>query len=279
MAINKLTTMKVAALVKAGVKARTADGGGLYLDVRAQDQAAWVLRYMHNGKSREMGIGSVRDVTLAMARELAASRRRERAAGDDPLDLKAAKKSEAEEAKQRAAAEAEKARITFRFAAEARMDAKLNELSNRKHQQQWRQTLSAYAYPHFGDKPVADITRQDVLEALLPIWVCKAETASRVRQRIEAVLDYAEAREWRVGANPADLRRLREALPSHRKIKKVRHHPALPWQMAGEFYQALARIDGMGALALRFAVLTASRSGPVRFATWSEIDMDADVTP
>ena len=119
MAINKLNTMKVTSLVRAGVKARTADGGGLYLDVRAPDQAFWVLRYMIHGKSREMGLGSVRDVRLATARELAAQRRSELATGADPLALKAAKKREAEEAERLAAAEAEKTRITFRVAAEA----------------------------------------------------------------------------------------------------------------------------------------------------------------
>jgi integrase len=278
MPMNKLNHLAVASLIKAGKKARTGDGGGLWLDVRAANRAAWVFRYRLRGVSHEAGLGSCSDVSLAAARDTAASYRALTAKGIDPLahnaEVACARLAAEEAARVAAAAET----ITFAFAAEQRMAAMEPQLSNSKHRKQWRSTLSTYANPVFGAKPVADVDVEDVLRALKPIWLAKPETASRVRQRIEVVLDYAASRRWRSGANPATLRgNLSHLLPPLSKIRTVRHHPALPWEQLPALMEALKGVDGIGALALRFAIATAARSGEVRGATWSELDTDAAI--
>lgn len=272
MTTNKLTAVAVTNLLKHGIKARTGDGGGLWLDVRDKGRGAWVFRYTLRSKSHEVGLGSSRDISLADARAIAATYRTQVAKGIDPLEQRSAEAA-AREAEERAAAAAALAKkITFKVAAEARIEAKEAEYRNAKHRQQWRSTLETYVYPVFGDKPISDISRDDVLHALQPIWLTKSETASRVRQRIEVVLDYAASRNWRTGANPAVWRgNLSHLLPSKRKTSKVRHHPALPWDQIPDLMDALKGSAGMGALALRFAILTAARSGEVRGATWGEV--------
>jgi len=280
MKTNKLTAVAVTNLLKYGIKARTGDGGGLWLDVRDKGRSAWVFRYTLRSKSHEVGLGSSRDISLADARAIAATYRTQVAKGVDPLEQRSAEVA-AREAQERAAAAAALAeKITFKVAAEARIEAKEAEYRNAKHRQQWRSTLEAYAYTVFGDKPISDISRDDVLRALQPIWLTKAETASRVRQRIEVVLDYAASRNWRSGANPAVWRgNLAHLLPSKKKTSSVRHHPALPWDQMPGFMEALKASDGMGALALRFAILTASRSGEVRGASWHEVSGDEWTIP
>ena len=149
---------------------------------------------------------------------------------------------------------------------------------NAKHRQQWRNTLDTYADPILGKLPVAQVEVGDVMRVLEPLWREKTETASRLRGRIESVLDYATARGWRSGENPARWRgHLDNLLPARSKVAKVEHHAALPWREIGAFMAALAEEEGVSALALRFAILTAARTGEVIGARWSEIDMQAAV--
>ena len=276
MWLNKLTHLRAANLVKAGKPARTGDGGGLWLDVRSSGRAAWVFRYSYQGKAHEVGLGSCRDITLVDARDKASSLRKLLADGVDPLT------HQASEAQARLAAEQKRKltegrdKNTFKRAAEDRITAKEAEYRNAKHRQQWRNSLAKYVYPVFGETPVEEVSREDVLRALQPIWLSKPETASRVRQRIEVVLDYAASRGWRSGSNPAIWRgSLSHLLPSMRKTRRTRHHPALPWDQLPRFVSSLKEVQGMGALALHFAILTVARSGEVRMATWGEIDLDA----
>jgi integrase len=194
--------------------------------------------------------------------------------GLDPL-------AEKQAATARAAAEAQnqKARmVTFRAVAETYMGANEAGWKNPKHRRQWSATLQSYVYPHMGSLPVAEIDTPHVLAALEPIWRSKPETASRVRGRIEVILDYARARKWRDGENPARWRgHLAQLLPARVKVAAVEHHAALPWREIGAFMVRLAEVDGMGALALRYAILTAARTGEVIGATWGEVDIRAGV--
>lgn len=276
MPTHKLTHLKANTLVKAGRKGRTGDGGGLWLDVRGEGRAAWVFRYSLQGKAREVGLGSHTSVSLVEARDAAAGCRALLVKGIDPLTQRAVEDAarKAAQAAQQAADDA--GRITFKVAAESRITAKAAEYRNAKHRQQWTNTLATYAFPELGSLPVDAVTRDDVMRVLEPIWLTKPETARRVRQRIEVVMDYATARDWRSGANPALWRGgLSHRLPATNKARGVRHHPALPWQRLPDMMSALTAAPGMGALALRFAILTAARSGEVRGARWGEIDLEA----
>jgi len=164
--------------------------------------------------------------------------------------------------------------ITFQEAAEQCIASKKPEWKNAKHAQQWSNTLNAYAYPVFGTLSVSDLDTDLVLKAIEPIWVSKAETASRVRQRIETVWDWARARKYVEGENPARLRgHLDKLLAKTAKIKKVKHHPAVPYQNINTFISSLRKRSGSSALALEFMILTASRTGEVIGAKWSEINL------
>jgi integrase len=266
-------------LTAAGVRTlgpgRYGDGDGLYLFVRRPDAAFWVFRYVLRGHMREMGLGRARGlnaVPLSQAREAAAPLRRLVRNGLDPLDQR-----EATAAAALAAAQAERARaITFRRVTEFYLDAHEAGWRNVKHRQQWENTLKAYAYAHMGDLPVGAVGTEHVLAALEPIWRAKPETASRVRGRIESVLDYAKTREWRVGENPARWKgHLDHLLPARSKVAKVEHHAALPWQELGAFIALLRQQVGVAARALEFAILTAARTGEVIGAAWQEIDLQA----
>jgi integrase len=245
---------------------RYGDGDGLWLQVRSAENRSWLYRYMMDGRARQMGLGHVDLVTLAEAREATLKARRLVQQGIDPLDAKAA---------QKAARRAQKAAgITFRQVVKFYLDAHQAAWKNLKHRAQWSATLETYALPYFGDLPVGDIETGHVLGALEPIWREKPETASRVRGRIEAILDYAKARDWRHGENPARWKgHLSVTLPARAKVAVVEHHPALPWQQVGAFLVALDGQAGMAAQCLRFAILTAARSGEARGARWSEIDL------
>ena len=263
-----------AAKVRTAKPGRYGDGGGLYLLVRAPEGRFWVFRYtMPGAKMREVGLGRAGSgagaVALAEARERAADLQRSVKAGVDPLA-----KREADAAS--AAAEAAAAAIrgkTFRDVAELFLASHEAGWRNPKHRQQWRNTLEAYAHPHMGAVPVADVGTAHVMAALEPIWTAKPETASRVRGRIEAVLDYAAAREWRRGENPARWRgHLAKLLLSLGRVAKVRHHAALPWAEVPHFMRLLRQREGTAARALELAVLTAARTGEVLGMRWSEID-------
>ena len=240
---------------------RHTDGRGLMLYVKPSGTRSWVLRYQMNGRRRDLGLGAWPEVTLAMARERAIDARRQVAEGTDPL------------------AEKHKiAALSFEKAASALIESKRSGWRNEKHAAQWPSTLKTYAHPKIGRMDVRDVGTQDVLATLRPIWSEKPETASRVRQRIEAVLDYASAMGARSGDNPARWRgHLDHLLPKPTKVRAVQHHPAMPWRDVPEFLTALSNRDGMAARALAVVVHTAARSGEVRGMRWSEIDLDERV--
>ncbi|MBR0660222.1 tyrosine-type recombinase/integrase [Neoroseomonas oryzicola] len=275
---DRLTATRVKSLLDKGQVGRHPDGNRLYLVVTGKGRGWWMLRYMaetrsKSGKplSREMGLGaadpdSVDGYTLAEARDRADQARRLLRDGIDPLAQRkadeAAKKREAE------------MRRTFREAAEACIAAKAPEWGNEKHAAQWTATLTTYAYPTLGDLPVSAIAMEQVKDVLAPIWTKKAETARRVRGRIEAVLDYATVHGWREGPNPARWKgNLALALAKKSKVAKVEHHAALPWKEVGAFLTTLQGQSGTAARALEFLILTAARTGEVIGARWSEIDL------
>lgn len=246
-----------------------ADGGNLYLFVRGSSRT-WVFRYVSlDGKRRNMGLGSIESTSLSRARELAKANRTKVRDKQSPVDPISQAKS------QRAARKATEQRsITFKACAEAVMKSKGREWRNPKHGQQWKNTLVTYVYPILGNLPVEMIDTPLIIKCLEPIWTEKTETASRVRGRIETVLDWATVGGYRQGENPARWRgHLDHILPSNKKISRVVHHPALPFTQISEFIAELSKREGNGARALEFLILTAARSGEVRGARWSEIDL------
>lgn len=249
-----------------------ADGNGLYLRVQTSGAKSWIFRFQLKGKRREMGIGTLEDRASVEARAEAARLGVLVRAGIDPIERRKQQEAEAT-----AAARDNEARaVTFADAANEYISAHKAGWKNAKHAAQWQTTLATYAAPHIGAKPVADVTTEDVLRILKPIWTTKTETASRLRSRIELVLSYAKAMKWREGENPALWRgHLDALLAPAAKVKKVRHHPALPYGQAAAFMAALRQMPGSGARALEFAILTATRSGEARLAQWGEIDLDA----
>lgn len=269
-----LTARGVAATTKLGY---TADGAvaGLNLQVTQGTNGlvrSWVFRYTSpiTQKRREMGMGSADVVSLTAAREKARSFRAHVIEGIDPKEERDAKQA------QRKAEYAN--RLTFEKAATQCIAAKMHEWKNDKHKGQWTATLATYAFPVIGSKAVSEITMEDVLKVLEPIWITKTETATRVRQRIETVMDWAKARKLYTGDNPASLKGgLGQLLPKASKITKVEHHPALPYAKAHDFVQALRTKRGVSPKALEFLLLTAARSGEVLGAKWSEFDIDAAV--
>ena len=245
---------------------------GLYLQVAGSGTKSWLFRYKSpvTAKQREMGLGSLNLVSLAAARDIAVECRRQVLSGLDPLE---------ERARNKRARHLEQARsITFQQAAELCIASKTPEWKNAKHTQQWTNTLTTYAYPVFGTLSVSDLDTDLVLKAIEPIWLSKAETASRVRQRIETVWDWARARKYVEGENPARLRgHLDKILAKTAKVKRVKHHAAVPYKQIATFITKLRGRKGSSALAMEFMILTAARTGEVRGARWQEIDFTAKV--
>jgi integrase len=227
---------------------------------------AWILRVVIGGKRRDMGLGAFPSVSLADARAKAREARELIRKGSDPI----AKQQEAQAALRAAVA----ATMTLRECGDAYITAHGAGWRNAKHGQQWRNTLKEYVYPFAGDLDVRRVALPHVMSILEPIWREKPETASRVRGRLESVLDWATARGYRAGENPARWRgHLDKLLPARSKVARPTHHAALPVHELGPFMQRLRRVEGMGARALEFAILTAARSGEARGALWSEIDL------
>jgi integrase len=248
---------------------RHAVGGvdGLYLNITKTGARSWILRVIVGLKRRHIGLGSFPEVSLAQARELALDMRRTISAGVDPV---------IERQEQREAlAVATKQRTTFEQAFKRFFEEKVEgELRNAKHRKQWQSTLKTYAYHVLGEKAVADIVVEDVLEVLRPIWATKNETASRVRQRIEAVLDWSKAMGLREGENPARWKgNLQQLLPSPNKVQKENRYPAVALDDFATWFRLLRARDGIAARALEFLTLTAARSGEVRGARWGEVDL------
>ena len=229
---------------------------------------SWVFRYRNGGRLREMGLGSTHTLSLAEARDAALSCRKQRLIGIDPIEARHGARA----ADRLAAARA----MTFQQCAEAYMKAHRAAWRNEKHAWQWGQTLSGHVYPVIGALPVAAIDTGHVTRILEPIWSTKAETAARVRGRIEAILDYAKVHGWRTGENPGRWKgHLENVLPARGKVSKVEHHAALPWAEIGAFMAELRDEDGVSARALEFTILTAARTGEVIGAMWPEIEMKA----
>lgn len=242
---------------------------GLALQVLPSGGRTWILRMTIGDKRRDMGLGGYPDVTLSQAREAARKARAKVKEGIDPIDEAKANVSQLK-ASQAAA-------LTFEQCTTAYIKALEDSWDNPKSKQQWTNSLTTYAHPVMGSLLVRDVGLPHVLAALEPIWSTKTETASRVRSRIEAVLDWATVRGYRSeGLNPARWKgHLNKLLPAPGKVGKSENYAALPFTQVGEFMANLRKAEGLGATVLEFAVLTAARSGEARGATWSEIDMDA----
>jgi integrase len=250
-----------------------ADGNGLYLCVKPSGSKSWIFRYQLNGRRREMGLGCLDYLEPVRARAEAASLKSKLSAGVDPLDERAALEEAAAIQRKSEQARQKKEAATFEAVAAQYIDNHRPSWQNVKHAQQWENTLRTYAYPIVGHMPVGEITTEHVVAILKPIWSTKSETASRVRMRIEAVLTAAKLLGLRSGDNPAIFKGGLEAiLPPISKVRKVRHHPALPFEDAPQFMSQLRNRTSISAKALEFCILTAARSGEVRHATWEQID-------
>jgi integrase len=246
------------------------DGDGLYLQVRGERWRSWIFRYTLNGRTRYAGLGSARKITLSDARRKAREHARSVGNSVDPLEAKCGEKQ--------ALALDEARRVTFREAADRYVGAHRDTWRSDKHRRQWDATLGTYVFPVFGKLPVHTIDTGLVLKVLEPIWSAKPETANRVRGRIETVLDWAKARGYREGENPARWRgHLANLLPKKTRVRGVKHHPALPYNEIGSFMTDLRRRGGTAASALEFTILTAGRTGEVLGARWDEIDLDQRV--
>jgi integrase len=268
-ATNRLTALTVRKALEPGLYA---DGGGLYLQVSRSHTKAWVFRFMRAGRARKMGLGPVsvrpddKRITLADARQKAAEARSLLLDGIDPIT--------AREQRRAAAALTEAKAIKFKVAAEQYIDDNAAGWRNEKHGGQWRSTLARYAYPVIGDLPVGDIDTGLVLKILRPIWNEKTETASRVRGRVEAILDWANTQGYRNGENPARWRgHLENVLPAKSKVSNVEHHRALPYPELPGFMVELRARDGISARALEFTILTVARTNETIGAVPAEFDL------
>lgn len=263
---KELSALAVSRLTQEG---HHAVGGvaGLYLYVNKTGARSWVLRVMVGSKRRHMGLGGYPDVPLAEAREKARSAKKQIEDGIDPIAQRQQVRSKliAQQSSQK----------TFKDAAKAYIEAHGDSWKNPKHRAQWSSTLERYAYPVLGDLLIQDVDQANVLKVLEPIWKEKNETASRLRGRIETILDWATVRKYRSGENPARWKgHLDKLLAAPKKIQKTEHRKAVAVEGAPAFMQALRQMPGIAARALEFAILCASRSGEVRAMTWSEVDLD-----
>lgn len=271
--INKLSAL---AIQKAKEPGYYGDGGGLWLQISKLGGKSWIFRYTRQGKTKDMGLGPVHTVSLSEARAKALEQRQKLLEGVDPLEEKRTKQelAKAELAKHR----------TFEECAQAYIKANRSGWKNPKHAQQWENTLEAYAFPIIGSLAVGAIETDHVLRVLqqevehkggrAQLWQAKSETASRLRGRMENILDWAAFRGYRQGDNPARWKgHLTYELPAKSKLQKTEHHASLPYREVGGFMKELRKRPGITARALEFSILTASRSGEVRGATWEEINL------
>lgn len=258
--IHKLTARQVTSLATPGYYA---DGGNLYLQIAKGGSKSWIIRYSFAGRKRDYGAGSVRDVPLARAREKAVAVRALLSEGVDPMEHRNAAKTRGNN-------------MTFAACAEAYIEANRHGWKNGRQAEQWTNSLETYALPTIGKKDVRSITTAHVMDILKPIWTTKNETASRVRGRIESILSYARVSGYREGENPATWRgHLDNLLPKPSKVKKVRHHAALPYPELPAFFAALQNREGIAAVALQFTILTCARNTEVTQAIYPEFDLEA----
>jgi len=245
---------------------------GLHLWVKSSGAKYWIFRFTHGGKQANMSLGAFPALSIADARIKAQQAREELAKGVNPIEVKKAAKV--------ALIEANNNVILFKDFAQSFIDTKRAEWSNAKHANQWIYTLTEFAFPIIGDKPLDHIETEDILKILTPIWTSKTETASRLRGRIELILAAATARKLRSGTNPALWRgHLQTILPTPNKIKEVVHHKALHYRTVPDLISKLREIATMGALALEFTILNASRTGEVIGGLKDEIEEDIWTIP
>jgi integrase len=264
---GKLTAMMVRNLTKPGLYH---DGHGLYLQIAEGGSKSWIFRYMVRGRGRKHGLGPVHTVSLSEAREAALEARRKLRQGVDPI-------AEREAALGRLRAETARL-VTFKACAESYIAANRAGWRSAKHASEWTATLATHIFPVFGDLSVAAIDVPLVVKALEPIWTTRTETASRLRGRIELILDYARACGYRDGPNPAIWKGgLKAILPAPSKVARVEHHAALSVADVPQFMSDLRAKESTAARALEFTVLTAARLGEMLGATWGEIDLTAKV--
>jgi integrase len=274
-----LTTKTISKLVRRGVKGKHPDGHGLYLQIQNRNNASWFFRYERDGMEHFPGLGPIHTVGLAEARERAKALRLQLLNGVDPIAAKKAAKVQ----RVLAAAKA----ISFNDAARGYLEQHGGKWRNARHAAQWTSSLTEYVDPIIGDLPVGEIDKTlilKVLEQKVParrgspagsLWLTRPETARRLRGRLEAILDWAKARDYRTGENPANWSLIGNALPAPSKLVRVENHPALPHSQIPEFLAKLRARQGNAARALEFTILCAARSGETIGAKWSEIDFDA----
>lgn len=239
---------------------------GLKLQVKSASSRSWVLRTTIAKKVRDIGLGSYPEISLKSARQLAKDMREQIANGKDPV-----------ETRKQASLALIKARNhskTFDDCATEYIARIESQWTNKKSKSQWQNTIRDYASPYIGKMPISEVTTQDILRILTPIWDSKTETATRIRSRIERVIAYATTHGFRTGDNPAKYKgHLDTILPPPQKLKNLTHHPALPYCQTGQFVRQLRKLETISALALEFTILTAARSGDTRGATWQEINI------
>ena len=244
---------------------------GLHVWVKQNLNKYWIFRYTHNGKQHNISLGSFPTLSIAEARIKAQQARDELTSGINPVEAKNSAKTRKEE---------KEAKILFKDFAATCIQTTRAEWSNQKHGDQWVYTLEEYAYPVIGNKALDEITMEDILEILEPIWTTKTETASRLRGRLEWILASATTRKLRTGINPALWRGfLQTILPAPNKIKLVEHHKALPYRQVAAFIADLREVATIGALALEFTILNASRTGEVIGGLQSELNSDVWIIP
>jgi integrase len=268
--INRLSALRVDRTRTPGLYH---DGAGLYLQVTAGKQGvtkSWLFRFVLDGKERRMGLGSLMDVSLAQARDRAVAARGQVKEGRDPIEQRRATRANSSLVKAKA--------MTFDQCRDAYISSHRSAWRNTKHTWQWSASLKKYVSPIFGKVSVENVDVVLVMKALEPIWATIPETASRLRGRIEAILDWAKVRGLRSGENPARWRgHLDHLLPRRSKVRKVEHHASLPYSEMGSFMTLLRDRDAIAARTLEFAILTGGRTGEVLGARWDEINLDERV--
>ena len=262
--LNKLNNTMVKSVTETGLMS---DGGGLYLQVTKAATKSWLLRYRFNGKRREMGLGSYRDVGLADARELASEARKMAKSGTDPIEDRKKRKEEL--------ARLSDGQKTFKECALVYIASLEAGWKHPKHGEQWKNSLANHVYPVFGNRPVADVDDIAVRQVLGPIWNTKTETATRIRSRIERVLDWARVMGYRNGENPARWRgNLQYIYSNPDELKKVKHYDALPYKKMSQFIKLCRERSTLTVKAIELMILTAARPSEAREALWSEFDFE-----
>jgi integrase len=276
----KITAKGLEKLMRELAPKRTPLGDGLYFTITKGGSASFSYRYQIKGKRRQIGLGAFCPVnnTLGIARTKALNAQAMVRQNIDPLEQIKLKEKQKEDdlVAQKNLKKMEQA--TFEVLAAEYIKNKSPEWKNPKHRQQWHNTLVTYAFPFIGKMPVSAIETTHILKVLTPIWRTKTETATRVRTRMELILDYAKFHKWRSGSNPARWRgHLQTSLPNPGKIRKVKHHPALPYTQVAQFIKELGARRGIGARALEICILHGNRTKEIRMATWDQFDLEARV--